>query len=169
MASTVIMAGRHFRLKTAGNTRRKKAGRTSFHFHFKHSENDNFFLTVVTVMPVFLVVFRRKQEFRFLHKVSVPVLLNPYMAVKMVTIVKTVKIVTIVKMVKMVTSASSLTTFSKTSGSQPSRVLALQFLFGIDHLAIRLHLRPTIRVLCLCKLSYSFSFEVCVKSCAFSV
>ena len=69
----------------------------------------------------------------------------------MVKMVKIVKMVETVKKVKMVTSASSLTTFSKTSGSQPSRVLALQFLFGIDHLAIHLHLRPTIRVLCLCK------------------
>ena len=74
----------------------------------------------------------------------------------MVKIVKMVEMLKMVKMVKMVTSASSLTTFSKTSGSQPSRVLALQFLFGNDHLAIHLHLRPTIHVLCLCKLSVKF-------------
>ena len=30
-------------------------------------------------MPVFVVVFRRKQEFWFLHKVSIPLLLNPYL------------------------------------------------------------------------------------------
>ena len=36
-----------------------------------------FFLTVVTGMPVFPAVLRRKQEFRFLHKVSVSVSLNP--------------------------------------------------------------------------------------------
>ena len=35
-----------------------------------------FFLTVETGMPEFPVVLRRKQEFRFLHKVSVPVPLN---------------------------------------------------------------------------------------------
>ena len=36
-----------------------------------------FFLTVVTGMPVFPAVLRRKQDFRFLHKVSVSVSLNP--------------------------------------------------------------------------------------------
>ena len=37
-----------------------------------------FFLTVVAGMPVFLAVLSRKQEFRFLHKVSVSVLFIPY-------------------------------------------------------------------------------------------
>ena len=36
-----------------------------------------FFLTVVPGMPGFLAVLSRKQEFRFLHKVSVSVLFNP--------------------------------------------------------------------------------------------
>ena len=82
---------------------------------------------------------------------------------KIVRMVKMVKIVRMVKMVRMVTSASSLTTFSKASCPQPSRVLTLQFVFGIDHLAIHLHLRPTIRVLCLSKLSIHFHFK-CVET-----
>jgi len=36
-----------------------------------------FFLAVIASMPVFPAVPRQKQEFRFLHKVSVSVSLNP--------------------------------------------------------------------------------------------
>ena len=42
--------------------------------------SSSFLLTIVTRMPVFSTFFRRIQEFWFLHKVSVSVLLNAYLS-----------------------------------------------------------------------------------------